>query len=65
MGAAIIRGDAGVLLHLRGENMMPDLPRGLAEVHGNAVLALLQLLNEFDSGEDAARVSERFEAQHR
>ena len=45
---------AAVLLHLRGENMTPDVPRSGAEAERNTVLAFLQFLDQFNSGQDAA-----------
>jgi hypothetical protein len=56
---------AAVLLHLRGGNVTPDVPRNGAEAERNAVLAFLPFLDQFNSGQDAASVLERLEAQHR
>src|SRR5689334_13510840 len=45
--------------------MAPDVTRTNAKAEGDTILHLLQLLNEFDSGDHDFGVLEGFKAQHR
>jgi hypothetical protein len=59
-GVAVIRfmGSVAVSLWLCGKHVGPDVEGTPTEGEGNALLALLQFLNEFDAGEDNPRVLE-------
>ena len=50
-----------VLLHLSGKNISPDIPGCCAEAERHAVLAFLQLVNQFNSDKHPAGMLEPFE----